>query len=167
MLPISSYYETSGTHVNIEVEFQTFAASVNAPQESKPAWKVIKVLADLLDISGFNYSDSSNVLEEAKHNIKQGHRAEESINITDTNNVEVIWQPSPYSIDALLRHSDSLQETKIGQINKATMNSSTAKHLKLGDKDDYLGVPVVISSLVANNCVFINANKSTPSEEQA
>ncbi|HIL42913.1 MAG TPA: NADH-quinone oxidoreductase subunit G [Gammaproteobacteria bacterium] len=167
MLPISSYYETSGTHVNIEGEFQTFAASVKAPQESKPAWKVIKVLADLLDISGFNYSDSSNVLEEAKHNIKQGHRAEESINITDTNSVEVIWQPSPYSIDALLRHSDSLQETKIGQINKATMNSSTAKHLNLGDKDDYLGVPVVISSLVANNCVFINANKSTPSEEQA
>jgi NADH-quinone oxidoreductase subunit G len=46
------------------------------------------------------------------------------------------------------------------------MNESTAKSLKLSDADDYLGVPVFISELVANDCVFINANKSTSSEVQ-
>jgi NADH-quinone oxidoreductase subunit G len=47
MLPIASFYETSGSHINIEGVMQSFAVAVSAPSESKPAWKVLKVLADL------------------------------------------------------------------------------------------------------------------------
>jgi NADH dehydrogenase/NADH:ubiquinone oxidoreductase subunit G len=41
---------TSGSHINIEGVMQSFAAAVSAPSESKPAWKVLKVLADLLEL---------------------------------------------------------------------------------------------------------------------
>jgi len=51
--------------------------------------------------------------------------------------------------------------TKIGQINSAWMTKTTAKSLDISENDKYLGVPVVISNTVANNCVFINANHST------
>jgi NADH-quinone oxidoreductase subunit G len=54
MLPIASFYETSGSHINIEGVMQSFAAAVSAPSESKPAWKVLKVLADLLELPGFS-----------------------------------------------------------------------------------------------------------------
>ena len=166
MLPIASYYETSGTHVNVEGELQSFVASVSAPKDAKPAWKVIKVLADLLEISGFNYLDSSQVSDEAKHAAPTKTEITHDIDFINSKGVEIIWQPSPYSTDALLRHSPSLQETQIGRINRASMNESTAKSLKLSDADDYLGVPVFISEIVANDCVFINANKSTSSEVQ-
>jgi NADH-quinone oxidoreductase subunit G len=48
MLPIASFYETSGSHINIEGVMQSFVAAVSAPSESKPAWKVLKVLAENL-----------------------------------------------------------------------------------------------------------------------
>jgi NADH-quinone oxidoreductase subunit G len=54
MLPIASFYETSGSHINIEGVMQSFAVAVSAPSESKPAWKVLKVLADLLELPGFH-----------------------------------------------------------------------------------------------------------------
>ena len=161
MLPIASYYETSGTHVNVEGELQSFVASVGAPEDAKPAWKVIKVLADLLGVPGFNYNTSGQVVDEIKHQIQTKQESDNNINIKSSKGVEIIWQSSPYSTDALLRHSASLQETKIGKLNTASMNYSTAKSLNISDADNYLGVPVVVSELVANNCVFINANKST------
>jgi len=165
ILPISSYYETSGTHTNVEGEMQSFSAAVGSPKDIKPAWKVLKVLADLLDLSGFNYTDSSKVTSEAKQQIKQNIEHDREINLINTKGVEIIWQPSPYSTDALLRHSNSLQATKIGQLNTASMSASTAKSLKLSDTDNYLGVPVVISEVVADKCVFISSSNETISEK--
>jgi len=161
LLPIACFYETSGSHVNIEGEIQSFAAAVSAPSDSKPAWKVLKVLADLLELPGFHYADSTQVTSEITHQSHNTHVHDENINLTAKQGVHVIWQKSPYAIDVLSRHSTSLQMTKIGQINSAWMTKTTAKSLDISENDKYLGVPVVISNTVANNCVFINANHST------
>ena len=159
MLPIASYYETSGSHMNINNDIQSFCASVKAPVDAKPAWKVLKVMADLLELPGFHYSDSTQVLSEVSHQAHKDHEYDHSINLeNNSNNIEVIWQQSPYSIDALLRHSSSLQNTALGKLNFAHMNAGTAKELKV--KDTYLGVPVLIDN-VADKCVFVNANHST------
>ncbi len=68
---------------------------------------------------------------------------------------------SPYQSDVLLRHADSLSVSKIGQINTASMNASTAKILSLSDKDSYLGVPVEIIETMADQCVFVSSNQAT------
>jgi len=161
LLPIASFYETSGSHVNVEDEIQTFAAAVNAPSDVKPAWKVLKVLADLLELPGFHYADSAQVTSEVMHQSHKQHVYDESIDIKVKRGVNVIWQKSPYAIDVLSRHAASLQATKIGQINSASMNKVTAKKLEVVQDDKYLGVPVTINEAVANNCVFVNANHST------
>ena len=161
LLPISSFYETSGSHVNVEGEVQSFAAAVNAPSDTKPAWKVLKVLADLLELPGFHYADSAQVTSEIMHQSHKQHAHNESIDIKVKRGVNVIWQKSPYAVDVLSRHATSLQATNIGQINSASMNKATAKKLEVAQDDEYLGVPVAINEAVANNCVFVNANHST------
>ena len=161
LLPISSFYETSGSHVNVEGEVQSFAAAVNAPSDTKPAWKVLKVLADLLELPGFHYADSAQVTSEIMHQSHKQHAHNESIDIKVKRGVNVIWQKSPYAVDVLSRHATSLQATNIGQINSASMNKATAKKLEVAQDDEYLGVPVAINETVANNCVFVNANHPT------
>jgi NADH-quinone oxidoreductase subunit G len=161
LLPIASFYETSGSHVNVEGEVQSFAAAVNAPSDTKPAWKVLKVLADLLELPGFHYADSAQVTSEIMHQSHKQHAHNESIDIKVKRGINVIWQKSPYAVDVLSRHATSLQATNIGQINSASMNKATAKKLEVAPGDEYLGVPVAINEAVANNCVFVNANHST------
>jgi len=161
LLPIASFYETSGSHVNVEGEVQTFTAAVNAPSDAKPAWKVLKVLADLLELPGFHYTDSAQVTSEVMHQSHKQHVHDESIDIKVKRGVNVIWQKSPYAVDVLSRHAVSLQDTKIGKINSASMNKVTAKKLEVTQDDSYLGVPVSINESVANSCVFVNANHAT------
>ena len=66
MLPIAGCYETSGTYVNVEGKWQSFAAAVKAPGEARPGWKVLRVLANLLELSGFEYESSTQIIDELK-----------------------------------------------------------------------------------------------------
>ncbi|CAC9596408.1 NADH-ubiquinone oxidoreductase chain G (EC 1.6.5.3) [uncultured Gammaproteobacteria bacterium] len=162
MLPMAAMFETSGTHMNIDGKMQSFSAAVSAPGEAKPVWKILKVLADLLELPGFHYENSAKVMEGISHQSVQSHEHDTSVNLGDrTTLVETIWMHSPYQSDVLLRHADSLSVSKIGQINTASMNASTAKILSLSDKDSYLGVPVEIIETMADQCVFVSSNQAT------
>ncbi len=163
LLPIAAFYETSGSHVNIEGVVQSFSAAVSAPNDAKPAWKVLKVLADLLDLPGFHFANSMQVTDEVSHQRHKHNKADNKIDITVKCGVNVIWQHSPYAVDVLSRHANSLQATNIGKMHSATMNKGTAKELDI-KKDTYLNLPVVINESVANNCVFVNANKAIGDE---
>ncbi len=159
MLPIASFYETSGSHVNIDGKVQSFAAAVSAPSESKPAWKVLKVLADLLKLQGFHYEDSTQITSEAVNQNRQKATDERPVSVIAEakRGIDVIYQKSPYATDVLLRHASALHATKIGQVHLASMNKSTAEKLQVERGKKYLGVPVMVTESVANDCVFINA----------
>jgi NADH-quinone oxidoreductase subunit G len=62
LLPIAPFTETSGSFVNAEGRLQSFHAVVKARGEARPAWKVLRVLANLLDVPGFNFETSQDVL---------------------------------------------------------------------------------------------------------
>lgn len=65
LLPVAPFTETSGTFVNAEGRVQSFHAVVKSQGEARPAWKVLRVLANLLDLPGFNYESSQEVLTAA------------------------------------------------------------------------------------------------------
>ena len=50
MLPIGTFAETSGTYVNCEGRRQSFAGIVEPRGDARPAWKVLRVLGNLLDV---------------------------------------------------------------------------------------------------------------------
>src|SRR6185436_18680066 len=54
MLPITPFSETGGTFVNMEGRVQSFNAVVKPQGDSRPGWKVLRMLGALLDIPGFH-----------------------------------------------------------------------------------------------------------------
>ncbi len=65
LLPIAPFTETSGSFVNAEGRLQSFHAVVRPLGEARPGWKVLRVLANLLNISGFEFETSEDVLAQA------------------------------------------------------------------------------------------------------
>ncbi|QYF92396.1 NADH-quinone oxidoreductase subunit NuoG [Massilia sp. PAMC28688] len=64
LLPISPFSETSGTFVNCEGRAQSFNGTVKPLGDTRPAWKVLRVLGNLLGVSGFDYDTSEAVRDE-------------------------------------------------------------------------------------------------------
>jgi NADH-quinone oxidoreductase subunit G len=62
LLPISPFTETSGSFVNAEGRIQSFHAVVKPLGETRPAWKVVRVLANMLDLPGFDVESTVDVL---------------------------------------------------------------------------------------------------------
>jgi len=160
ILPVASFYETSGTHINIDNVAQSYGASVKAAGHSKPGWKVLKVLADLLELPGFDYTDSPQVADDALSLSPNVATGEVDIIAMEVLNVATVWQYTPYASDVLTRHAQSLQQTQIGQVSEATVSEATAKILELSQGDLYKGVPVNINETVAEGCVFVHTNQA-------
>jgi NADH-quinone oxidoreductase subunit G len=64
LLPVSPFTETSGTYVNAEGRVQSFHAVVKPLGETRPAWKVLRALANVLNLPGFEYESSQEVLSQ-------------------------------------------------------------------------------------------------------
>jgi NADH-quinone oxidoreductase subunit G len=64
LLPIAPFTETSGTFINTEGRAQSFKGAVKPLGEARPAWKVLRVLGNLLDVAGFDYDTSEAVRDE-------------------------------------------------------------------------------------------------------
>jgi NADH-quinone oxidoreductase subunit G len=62
LLPVAPFTETPGTFVNAEGRAQSFHAVVKPLGETRPAWKVLRVLANLLGLSGFAFESTADVL---------------------------------------------------------------------------------------------------------
>ncbi len=65
LLPIAPFTETSGTFVNAEGRVQSFHAVVRPLGETRPGWKVLRVLADMLGVAQPSYASSQDVLAQA------------------------------------------------------------------------------------------------------
>ena len=65
LLPVAPFTETSGSFVNAEGRLQSFHAVVKPRGETRPGWKVLRVLANLLGVEGFDFETSQDVLAQA------------------------------------------------------------------------------------------------------
>jgi len=62
LLPIAPFSETSGTFVNAEGRVQSFHAVVKPLGDARPAWKVLRVLGNMMKVEGFDFESSNDVL---------------------------------------------------------------------------------------------------------
>ena len=119
LLPIAPFTETSGSFVNAEGRLQSFHAVVKPLGETRPAWKVLRVLANILKLPGFEFESSQEVLAQlpwatqtASGQLVQsglGNFSEALVQVapTSTEPVEV----AIYQLDSIVRRSPSLQST--------------------------------------------------------
>jgi NADH-quinone oxidoreductase subunit G len=66
LLPIGWFAESSGTLVNAQGDWQSYAGAVSPQAEARPAWKVLRVLGNLCNLDGFEFNSSEEVLAELK-----------------------------------------------------------------------------------------------------
>ncbi len=116
ILPIGSYAESSGTYVNAEGRWQSMAGAAAPIGQSRPAWKVLRVLGNLLGVDDFDYQDSQQVRDELAaalaelkpDNEYRGDRA----NVKAAGGSGEAQDVPMYLTDAVVRRSRPLQETE-------------------------------------------------------
>ena len=64
LLPVSPFTETSGTFVSFEGRVQSFGGCVVPFGQTRPAWKVLRVLGNFLDLPGFGYETTEEIRDE-------------------------------------------------------------------------------------------------------
>ena len=171
ILPISVFTETSGTYINNEGTIQNFAGVVPPLGESRPAWKLLRVLANIFDIEGFEQQSSTDVLDEAMENIgqiKQDNmdqwQALSSVDVT-SNGLQRITETPMNMIDSLCRRAESLQRTNDvadGAIHiNATLadqnNLSNGDNAKVEQDESAVTLNVVVDERVPDDCVLIQS----------
>jgi NADH-quinone oxidoreductase subunit G len=124
VLPIGSFAETSGTYVSAEGRWQSWAGAAKLPGESRPGWKVLRVLANLLGLHGIDYNSSDEVRDALK--ALCGTRIEASPVAAGAipNGSAAIgsWVDiPPYQGDVLVRGSEALQKTKDGRMTRSVI----------------------------------------------
>ncbi|MDR0735915.1 MAG: NADH-quinone oxidoreductase subunit NuoG [Zoogloeaceae bacterium] len=77
LLPLAPFTETSGTFINTEGRIQSFAGVAPPLGESRPGWKILRVLGNVLDLPGFDYEDSEAVLRAVLGTEDRGQRTED------------------------------------------------------------------------------------------
>src|SRR5690606_3595285 len=65
LLPIGPFTETAGCFVNMEGRAQSFNGVVRPAGEARPAWKVLRVLGNRLELQGFEQASAEEVRNEA------------------------------------------------------------------------------------------------------
>jgi NADH-quinone oxidoreductase subunit G len=125
VLPIGSFAETSGTYVNAEGRWQSWTGAAKPLGQSRPGWKVLRVLANLLGVHGIDYLSSEEIREALK--VLCGSRIEASSSgvraAGAARGVPTGPMPPgswvdipPYQGDALVRGSEALSKTKDGRM---------------------------------------------------
>ena len=125
VLPIGTFAETSGTYVNAEGRWQSWAGAAKLPAESRPGWKVLRVLANLLNLHGIDYNSSDEIREALKALCGARLEAAPAAVGGVMPNGEIpkgSWvEIPPYQSDLLVRGSEPLQKTKDGRLTRAVL----------------------------------------------
>ncbi|MDI9818933.1 MULTISPECIES: NADH-quinone oxidoreductase subunit NuoG [unclassified Legionella] len=138
ILPIAPYTETSGTYINVDRVWQTVKGALSPHAEARPAWKVIRVLGNLLHCKGFEYTSSEDVLNEVKSQanlaaeIKYQPYYPESLPLSNQQLIRLGEWPL-YRSDMIVRHAQALQVCAAAEAACIRIHPSTADRLKLGE----------------------------------
>ena len=123
LLPIAPFTETPGTFVNAEGRIQSFHAVVRPLGDARPAWKVWRVLGNMLGLTGFEFDSAQDVLK----SIFSADSIPAMVDAARLNNAApahpdfsasaVTPCVAPiYGLDALVRRASSLQMTADAQV---------------------------------------------------
>ncbi|MBP5989241.1 MAG: NADH-quinone oxidoreductase subunit G [Piscinibacter sp.] len=137
LLPVSPFTETSGTFVNAEGRAQSFVGVVKPLGETRPAWKVLRVLGNMLSLPGFDFETSEDVRAEA---LGDGNTLAARL---DNGSSAAIAAPAApaglqriadvpiYSADSLVRRAAALQKTADARAPQASLPAALWQQLGL------------------------------------
>jgi NADH-quinone oxidoreductase subunit G len=128
ILPVGTFAETSGTYVNLEGRWQSVPGAAKPVGEARPAWKVLRVLANLLNLPEFDYVSSEQIRDEvqAKAIAIKPDNSYANASAVSRNSTTAAGEVTLYGSDAVVRRATALQLTHEARLGKATGNEALA-----------------------------------------
>ncbi len=166
ILPITPSAEMAGTFVNMQGDTLAFSALTSPQGQSRPAWKILRVLANLLAIEGFDYQTLEDVQQEIAPHLttaKPTQRwsfAAPQLELAERLRIA----PVPiYAQDPLVRRATALQHTPDAAFGGVRINSAEAQALGLAQALEVLvrqqecevRLPLVIDEHIPNGAVYL------------
>ena len=177
MLPVAPFTETSGSFVSAEGRLQSFVAVAKPLGDTRPAWKVLRVLGNLLNLDGFGYNDSDAVRADA---IGDGGALADRLSNdlsgfavkapSAAGGLERIADVPIYAVDGIVRRAESLQKTVDAKAPALRASAATLGSAGVSDGDTVMvksadGEARLVAQAdetVADGCVRIaTAHEST------
>ncbi|HEX6572470.1 MAG TPA: NADH-quinone oxidoreductase subunit NuoG [Steroidobacteraceae bacterium] len=127
ILPSAVFAETSGTWINVEGRWQSVTGAARPAGEARPAWKILRVLGNLLGLAGFDYSSSEEVRDELQRELAGyagGIAAAAPFSPGRLASMDVTREVGIYQVDAVVRRSAPLQATADGRATAAPRGGS-------------------------------------------
>ncbi len=175
ILPIAPFTETSGTFVSTEGRVQSFQAVAGPLGDTRPGWKVLRVLGNVLSLDGFDYESSEDVRDEClpgKPEFAAGLDnaiSAVTVDLAAGSGLERVADVPIHFADALVRRAGSLQRTLDAAAPAARMNAATlaktgiaagaSVRVRAGEGETTL--VTTIDAAVPDNCVRIAASHAT------
>ena len=172
ILPVAPFSETSGTFVNCEGKVQSVKGAVKALGESRPGWKVLRVLANQLQLDGFDYVSTKDIRDDLNlseilvpQNLGYWEMALPQKNPERSGiDLERIYQTPLYAADSLVRRAPSLQQTRdnigaeSGRVNPRQLQklglqnqAEVSAHVNGGVMD----LKLVVDKRVPPGCIYL------------
>lgn len=168
MLPMATFLEIAGTHINCEGKIQTYSSTVTPPGESRPAWKILRVLGNFFELDGFEYNSIDDVRNEMNLELNN-----------DGNMLQKVKMPKKlggkkldlyrlaelpiYRSDNFVRRANALQMTNDNPGANARVNSNQAEKLNISHGDTVrvrmlegdAQINVVIDERIPDACIWV------------
>jgi NADH-quinone oxidoreductase subunit G len=178
ILPITPFTETVSTFVNAEGKAQTIQPSVKPLGESRPAWKVLRVLGGLLNLDGFLYNLPEEVLGEALGDNYctrlNNQSSSNSISAgSQTSGLERLADVNIYAGDLIVRRASALQLTKdamrgnhagLGQKLFAELGLKEGDAVRVTQGSASVDMPATLEANLAANTVRVSAGTAASSK---
>jgi NADH-quinone oxidoreductase subunit G len=117
MLPIGTFAETSGTFVNVAGTWQSFGGVANPVAQARPAWKVLRVIGNLVYPTSFEYVSSEQIRDELQGtlgDVKPEPQTAGPAGFASTDPAaapEAFIHVPLYGVDSVVRRAHALQRT--------------------------------------------------------
>ncbi len=135
MLPVSPFTETSGTFVNAQGLAQSFKGTVAPFGQTRPGWKVLRVLGNVLHLAGFDDETSESVRDAVLASGVEGRLSNDvkaPLGLGQAlTGLERVADVPIYRTDAMVRRSEPLQASPASKKPAAAMNGRTLTSLGL------------------------------------
>ncbi|MGE5241702.1 MAG: NADH-quinone oxidoreductase subunit NuoG [Bacteroidota bacterium] len=169
-LPLAPFTETDGSFVNLEGRVQTFAAAAPPLGETRPGWKILRMLGGLLGLPGFDQGSIDDVRRElalpdkpaVATSFQLAATAEPAPALSAGELMRLAEVPM-YAVDPIVRRAPSLQNTSDNPTPAAHLNAAQAEKLGLRAgatvqvvmAQGAASLPLVIDARVPDGCVLV------------
>ena len=169
MLPVSPFTETSGTFINAEGRAQSFKGAAAPFVDTRPAWKVLRVLGNLFELPGFDDETSESIRDSVLVGGVEAHLSNDvqsTIGLaTAPAGLERVADVPIYRSDAMVRRAEPLQQTAASQAPQARMCAATLASLgvesggtvRVRSPQGEITVTALLDNAVAQGAVRLSA----------